>query len=45
MFGPDDGASDALVPFVITKMFERSKELTALDYEVRKILGKKFQSF
>ncbi|XP_071842821.1 uncharacterized protein [Apostichopus japonicus] len=34
MFGPDDGASDALVPFVVTKIFERTKELTALDYEV-----------
>lgn len=38
MFGPGEGASDALVPFAITKIFKRSNELRALDYKVRNTL-------
>lgn len=37
MFGPDEGSSDALVPYAIATIFKRTKELTALDFKVRNI--------
>lgn len=39
MFGTDEGAHDALVPYATKTIFRKINELAALDYQVRNIIG------